>query len=205
MVKKAKIDILKNLPDIEIREIETQAEVQIAQLPVSGNKWALNKLLLIGAPALIVVLVITGALWFYLSRTVTSSVVQIKSVTPVAKIAEKQTTSGANLEKNAVIEPAKMNNAYFKDFVVELKDKTGKSKILMCDIVLDLKEGNNIAELESRKDVRNLIYQMAKGKNVVALRSIEERKKLKNELSAELNKLCGEGIQNVYFTNFVIM
>ena len=38
-------------------------------LPVSGGKWALNKLILIAAPAVIVVLVITGVLWFYLTRT----------------------------------------------------------------------------------------------------------------------------------------
>ena len=76
----------------------------------------------------------------------------------------------------------------------------------MCDVVFDVSEAGNIAELENREDIRNLIYQTATGKNALVLRSIEERKRLKKELLQEANKMLGDGIvKNVYFTNYVIM
>jgi flagellar basal body-associated protein FliL len=95
---------------------------------------------------------------------------------------------------------------YFNDFIIDLKDKAGKSKILMCDVVLDVNEEKNIARLERGQNVRNLIYQTAKGKNAVDLRSLEERKRLKKEIAVELNKIFGEDIvKNVYFTSFLII
>jgi flagellar basal body-associated protein FliL len=76
----------------------------------------------------------------------------------------------------------------------------------MCDVVLDVNEEKNIARLERGQNVRNLIYQTAKGKNAVALRSLEERKRLKKEIAVELNKIFGEDIvKNVYFTSFLII
>ena len=45
-----------------------------------------------------------------------------------------------------------------------------------------------------------------KARSAVALRSAEERKKLKKELVLELDKMLGEGsVKNVYFTNYLIM
>jgi flagellar basal body-associated protein FliL len=202
MVQKAKLDVLENLPELEIIEANAPTEVQDEPLPISREGWAFNKLLLIGAPALIVVLIIIGALWFFLSRTITS-VVKSKPGTSVAEI-EKKVTTGGNVP--AAVEPVKINTAYFKDFVIDLKDKTGKSKILLCDVAFNLSEEKSIADLENRKDIRNLIYQTVKGKNSIALKSLEERKLLKKELSQELNKMVGDGIvKNVYFINYLIM
>jgi flagellar basal body-associated protein FliL len=118
---------------------------------------------------------------------------------------EKKEAAG-NAAPLVAVESVKINKVYFKDFVIDLKDKAGKSRILMCDVVLDVNEEKNIAELERGQNVRNLIYQTAKGKNAVALKSMEERKRLKKELSVELNKMFGEGIiKNVYFTSFIIL
>jgi flagellar basal body-associated protein FliL len=202
MVQKAKLDVLENLPELEMVEANAPTEVQEEPLPISGEGWAFNKLILIGAPALIVVLIIIGALWFYLSRTITS-VVKSKPDTSVAEI-EKKVTAGVNIP--VAVESVKISTAYFKDFVIDLKDKTGRSKILLCDVAFNLSEGKNIAELENSKDVRNLIYQTVRGKNSVALKTIEERKLLKKELSQELNKMIGDGIvKNIYFINYLIM
>jgi flagellar basal body-associated protein FliL len=206
MVEKAKLDVLENLPDIELTDVKRQPEEQDeSSLSASGERWALNKLLLIGAPALIVVLVITGALWFYLTRS-DNTVTKLKSGTPAAMIENKKPVSAEKISTQATIEPVKANNIYFKDFIVDLKDKTGKSKILLCDVVFDVNEAEKIAELENRNDIRNLIYQTATGRNAVVLRSIEERKRLKKDLLQELNKILGDGVvKNVYFTNYVIM
>jgi hypothetical protein len=51
-----------------------------------------------------------------------------------------------------------MNKTYLKDFIIDLKDKTDKSKILMSDVAVDVSVGGNKVELENRKNVRNLIY-----------------------------------------------
>lgn len=206
MVEKAKLDILENLPDIEIADAEIQTEMQAEPFPLSGRKWALNKLFLLVVPALVAVLVvITGVLWFYLARTDTA-MTRLKSGTPAAMIENKESIKAEKISKQTASEPVKTNKAYFAGFIIDLKDKTGKSKILMCDVAVNVSEGGNAAELETRTDIRSLIYQAATGKNAGVLRSLEERKKLKNELLRELNKMLGDGIiKDVYFTNYVIM
>ena len=202
MVEKAKLDVLENLPDIEITDVKIQAEEQ--SFSVAQKKWALNKLFLMAAPAIIVVLVITGVLWFYLTRTVTTA--KLKSGTQVTAIEKKKTVNAEKISTQAPIERLKANNVYFNDFIIDLKDKTGKSKILMCDVVFDVSEADKIGDLENRSDIRSLIYSTATGRNAVVLRSIEERKRLKQELLQELNKMLGDGIvKNVYFTNYLIM
>ncbi len=203
MVEKAKLDVLENLPDIEITDIKIQSE-ELSLPVVVKEKWAFNKLFLIAAPALIVVLVITGVLWFYLTRT-DPKVAKIKSSPPVAAV-EKKSVQDEVIVAKAAIEPIKVNNVYFKDFIIDLKDRTGKSKILMCDVVFDVSDSVKIAELENRSDIRNIIYSTTTAKNAVVLRSIEERKRLKQEMMQELNKILGDGIvKSVYFTNYVIM
>lgn len=207
MVGKAKLDVLENLADIELPDANGQPGEQ--SFPVAKEKWALNKLLLIATPVVIVVLAITGVLWVYFTRT-DSTVTKRQSSTlaskPAVVIEKKKAANDEKISTPAAIEPVKANNVYFKDFIIDLKDKTGKSKILMCDLVFDVSEAGKIAELENRNDIRNMIYTTATGRNAVVLRSIEERKKLKQELLLELNKLLGEGIvKNIYFTNYVIM
>ncbi|MEI6610824.1 MAG: flagellar basal body-associated FliL family protein, partial [Deltaproteobacteria bacterium] len=94
----------------------------------------------------------------------------------------------------------------YKDFIIDLKDTSGRSKILVCDVAIDIMENENAAKLVNSKEVRKIIYRTAKGKSAVALRSLEERKRLKNEMAKELEKMLGEGvIKNVYFLNYIIM
>ena len=214
MVQKAKLDVLEKLPDAEIMDVMTQTEEPSElPLPASGGKWALNKLILIAAPTVIVVLVITGVLCFYLAQT-DNTVTKRQSGTRAdtlagtraAMIEKKRLQSAGAIITQTAIVPVKVNNAHFKDFIIDLKDKTGKSRILMCDVVFDVSEAGNIAELENREDIRNLIYQTVTGRNAVVLRSLEERKQLKKELLQEASKILGEGIvKNIYFTNYVIM
>ena len=64
---------------------------------------------------------------------------------------------------------AKINKISFKDFIVDLKDKAGRRRILLCDVVLDVDE-KNIAQLGREQNVRDLIYQTARGKNTVAFK-----------------------------------
>lgn len=209
MVQKAKLDTLENLPEIEIISEKIEPEVQEEVISISGEKWAFNKLLFIGAPVLLVVLVIAGAIWFFIFKTVMptpdlkqQAEVKVEKPEKIIEVAA-DTTPVKEPEK---VNLEKVNSVYFKDFMINLKDKTSRSRILMCDVVFDLNDEKNMAQLENNRDIRNVIYQTAKGKNAVVLKSIEERKRLKKEISQELDKMLGDGIvKNVYFTNFVIM
>jgi flagellar basal body-associated protein FliL len=205
MVQKAKLDILENIPDVttlDASAVEVQTTLEAPS--ISGEKWALNKLVIIGAPVLVVVLVIAGLVLFYSSGILTPIPKTQVAEAPLDVMENKENTV---LPSNRVIaEPEKANMVYCKDFIIDLKDKNGRSKVLLFDLAFDLNEEKIFSGLENRKDVRSIIYLAAKGRSAVALRSVEERKKLKTELSQELNKILGEGsVKNVYFTNYVIM
>jgi flagellar basal body-associated protein FliL len=199
MVQKAKLDILENLPELEI--IEASSDIQEESFPPLRGKWATNKLLLIGAPVLIGVFVLAGLLWFYVTQTPTiissPQIVNPDIIDDIKKGDVSAATAG---------EQDKQNTAYLKDFIIDLKDKNGKNRILLCDIAVDLNEEKDIAGLENNGDMRSIIYTTAKLRGAVALKSIEERRRLKKELLQEFNKMLGEGIvKNVYFTNYIIM
>jgi flagellar basal body-associated protein FliL len=201
MVQKAKLDLLENLPDIEV--MDTAIAVDDSPLtipPGSQERWAFNKLLFIGAPILIVLIVISAGAWFFLTQFVFTA--GRGKVAPVAvAVTEKNEVSVA-----PAADPVKMNMAYFKDFLIDLKDSKGKSKILICDVAFDISEEKNAAEIEGRTDLRNIIYNAARSKSIVNLKSIDDRKKFKKELAAEMIKMLGDGVvKNVYFTNYVIM
>lgn len=213
-MQKAKLDILENIPDIDITwagEIDKGTEIS----PISGKKWASNKLILLVSSLCLVVGLIAGGLWFYLTKNV-SLIHKDKIVVADSNNFDKEneeaikTTGGGTESGNTdtrVISPAeKVITLYFKDFIIDLKDTGGKSKILACDVAIDVSENKNVASLVNNKDVREIIYRTVKDRSAVALRSLEERKRLKNEMAKELEKMLGEGIiKNVYFTNYIIM
>ena len=63
-------------------------EKENSYLKKAVAELTLDKLILIGAPALVVVLVIIGVLWFYLARPDTN-ITRLKSDTPAAMIEKK--------------------------------------------------------------------------------------------------------------------
>jgi flagellar basal body-associated protein FliL len=214
-MQKAKLDILENIPDIEMIGERIEIEEVFKTPPISGKQWAGNKLILIISILGLVVLVIAGGVWFYLTESV---FLKNKEKVVVAegdnfgrqnedasKAADSETESG-NISVPVAPPADKVITIYYKDFIIDLKDTSGRSKILVCDVAIDIIENENAAKLVNSKDVRKIIYRAAKGKSAVALRSLEERKRLKNEMAKELEKMLGEGvIKNVYFINYIIM
>jgi flagellar basal body-associated protein FliL len=205
MAEKVKLDVIENFPEIDLTDIAIPDDPEM-QLPVNTEKWALNKLLVISLPVVIVVLIIIGLSWFYFTRTtnITAKRSQKKIAAPL-KLTDKK-FEDTDVENVLTAGPQEEADINFKDFLIDLKDKSGKSRILQCDFVLVVNAAENIAGLENREDIRNLIFQTTTGKSAVALRSIEERNNLKNELLQELNKMLGAGfIKKIYITNYVIM
>lgn len=212
-MKKAKLDIWEDIPDPE-------AEEQRAQIPLeqdsdiedgSERRWAVNKLLLIGAPIALVVLFVCGFLAFYLIRNISSApqtpTIISKALPEKAPQESPRTALPEVSGKDQAPAPHENTHIiYFKDFMIDLKDTRGNSYVLMCDIAFDLGEEQKNGQLEDQAVLRNIIYKTAQSRSVVALRSVEERKKLKTDLAFALDKILGDGrVKNVYFMNYFIM
>jgi len=214
-MQKAKLDILENIPDIEIAGEIIEIEEVFKISPISGKQWAGNKLILLISILVLVILGIAGGVWFYLTKSTFLKHKEKIVISEVDNFGRQSEDAGKTVDSAAesgntslpIAPPAdKVITIYYKDFIIDLKDTSGKSKILVCDVAIDVIENENAAQLVNNKDVRKIIYRTAKGKSAVALKSLEERKRLKNEMAKELEKMLGEGvIKNVYFINYVIM
>ena len=159
----------------------------------------------------IVVLFVCGFLAFYLIRNI-SSVPQtptiISKTLPEKAPPESLRTALPDVsgKDQSPALPESTNIIYFKDFIIDLKDARGNSYVLMCDIAFDLGQEQKNGQLEDTAVLRNIIYKTAQSRSVVALRSVEERKKLKKDLAFALDKILGDGrVKNVYFMNYFIM
>jgi flagellar basal body-associated protein FliL len=216
-VKKAKLDILEDIPGIELEMSGTQIPLTHGdEAPVeSGEKWAVNKLLLIGVPLALVALIVCGVLVYYLihkispdpqtqadiSKTSPQTVRQYPGRTLPETAGKKKNTGSQSLAL-----PEKKTILYLKDFIIDLKDANGNNHVLMCDVAFDIGGEQKHDQLENIEVLRNIIYRTTQARSVVALRSVEERKKLKKELASALGKILGEGsVKNVFFTNYFIM
>ncbi len=217
-MKKAKLDIWEELPGLEQDISEAQLALDNVTLDQdenqddsqveSGGKWAFNKLLLIGVPIALVMIIVCGILVFYLLHIGPQKPASIHKTTQQAagkilpEAARKQQIAGAQ----SLAVPEKMKIIYLKDFMIDLKDATGNNHVLMCDVVFDLGIEQRSDQLENITVMRNIIYKTAQSRSVVALRSVEERKKLKKEWAFEVEKILGQGsVKNVYLMNYFIM
>ena len=210
-MQKAKLDILENIPDIDTTGAQEEIEEVSEILPVSDKQWASNKLILLVSALVLAVLVLIGGVWFYLTKSASLKDKE-KIVSADGDNSGKgnkvigDATEINNIAPSVVPRSDKVITVYFKDFIIDLKDSGGKSKILVCDVAIEISENQDAAQLVNNKDVRSIIYLAAKGKSAVALRSLDERKRLKDEMTSELVKMLGEGvIKNLYFINYLIM
>ncbi len=195
MVQKAKLDIMENLPDIETDQEEPKKEelIPLETAAVKPEKWAFNKLLMILAPVGIIVIVIGASLWFLIAKVIYAP----QKEKPVIVAAVEEKTSRPAIE---------LKVAHVRDFMIDMKDKNGKARVLLCDLAFDVTEEKYIKELENRADVRGMIYRTARGKDPASLKSVNDRKNFKIELAKEAKSMLGQNvINNIYFTKYVIM
>lgn len=217
-MKKAKLDIWEDIPgvEIEISGDPTPLTHGIEAQDDSERKWAVNKLLIIAAPFVLIVLIACGLLVFYLIQNIspgshTPTIISKSGPQITAHQGSGQTLPEATdknqkvSSQNLILNP-KTTILYLKDFIIDLKDANGHSYVLMCDVVFDVVGEQNQGQLKDITAMRHIIYRTAQAKSAVALRSVEERSKLKKELAFELEILLGAGrVKNVYFMNYFIM
>jgi flagellar protein FliL len=200
MAKKATLDIL----DIKIDEVQKEEPADdlapetgvgdisgqpLRRLLALLGQWCRSRLfgfLLLGAALLITA---AAALVFLLHEGPPSKA----SVVPPKASAAGAATAAAS---KTILLPG---------FVVDLKDDRGLSRVIFCDVALDLERLQKGEAAGGWVESRNLIHAMLKRKKVRELLLPEDRKRLKIELKDQLNALLGENsIREVYFTRFEI-
>jgi flagellar basal body-associated protein FliL len=228
-VAKVKLDRLEQIPELEAATAVIDVELNPEEATVlPPRNWALNKLVLIAAPIAVLVILVAGGLWLFLKGTPdTASKAALK--------VKKEISSGVNIATPSQLEvgkdqisvkskealspvtkkitdvsgsavSVKVNTVHYKDFVIDIKSNSGKNNVLTCDVALEMAETPKLADPGSNTDVRKIIYRIIQSRSAIALRSQEERKKMKKEIVQELDKLLGAGvIQDVYFINYFIM
>jgi flagellar basal body-associated protein FliL len=87
-------------------------------------------------------------------------------------------------------------------FIIDLSDEHGHYKVLVCDIAIEVEPGKRMGE--NKAEVRKKIYNALKDKSMYILKTAGYHT-IKREMRDELNRIMGGGIQEVYFTKFVIL
>ncbi len=208
-MRKAKLDILETIPDLDI-SAGVIPEVDRGQDIKAPPRWAFNKLMMIGLPVLAALVLIAAAVVYLLfsgPTTKREAIVQ-HPATPSAEVGLAGSSSVSG-ETSSLDEPrgaARDNMVHIREFIIDLQDSAGKGRVLLCDVALDLEPGSDIQSLGPITDIRKVIYWTAQSRDAAALRSVAERRRLKEDLTRELQKLpAGKTIKNVYFTNYLIL
>ncbi len=192
MARKVKLDILENR---EERGDEQPEEIRLSTLseasdnlpaPVvrAGKKW-----IVIGAVGVSVCLIAVGTLLFVMrGGKDTATVLQLKQP-PVA-----------------MMKTIPRNISNFDNFVVDCRDGSGNLRVIMFALAVELAKPVNGDAIEDRVELRGAIYRLSKKKGVASLLSPEERRGLRNDIAAELDKQLGAGVvKTVYFTKFHVL
>jgi flagellar basal body-associated protein FliL len=189
MAKKVKLDI----PEIrrvrteeEPEEIDPSPPAEASDSPRPSTVWTGKKWILMGVVAVSVCLIAVGAVLFVMKT-------------------EKKNITSAPLKQPtvAITNPLQRN---FDNFVVDYRDGSGNVRIVMFAFAVELNKPVNGNAIEDRAELRGAIYTLSKKKSVASLLSPGDRKGLRNEIAAELERRLGAGVvKAVYFTNFYVL
>ncbi len=93
-----------------------------------------------------------------------------------------------------------------KDFILTLKDDKGNGRVMMCDLTFELYDGQEVRFKKNILEIRKIIYEKVRQKQVFSLLLPERKIALKEELNAELGNLLGKDVvKAIYFSKFVIL
>ncbi|MFA5183097.1 MAG: flagellar basal body-associated FliL family protein [Syntrophales bacterium] len=186
MKQKAQIDIL-DLPLIEGNDVPIDVTVDIETPPLREAKNTnRNKLYLVVTVAIITIITVAIAgyfIWFQKSEK-----------KPVASVVAPVTTG----QKSFV--------AVMDGFNVDVKDDKGVVRLLSCGFILELAPHEDGKALESRLEIRKLIFDILHKRRVGDLIRNDEKKEIKKEITDGVNRLLGaEKVRDIYITKFVLL
>ncbi|MBN1381542.1 MAG: flagellar basal body-associated FliL family protein [Deltaproteobacteria bacterium] len=199
MVKKVKLDILdidlddeqeassvENIP-LEKNDSDQQGDNQTeagAFLPKIGGAWVQKPFwgIVIGAVSLVLLAGTGLSVWLL-----------CQDDTPVAIQQTKQGVTRPSTVK-------KGNIALFEGFVIDLKDEKSNTRIVLCDVGIELKGVRDTCAIENRGDARKVIYIFLQNRKLNEILGTAERNRLKEDLKKEMNRFFGEELVNsIYF------
>jgi len=197
MKQKAQIDVL-DLPFIEGTEAPTEIKdfsvdteeppvegEEASPLPEEGNKTKKTLLWIASLSAIAVITVVIAGyfIWFYQSEK--------KTLVPVV-------ATGTPGQKSFM--------AVVDDFNVDVKDDKGNTRLLSCGFLLEMAPHEDGKSLESRLEIRKLIFDTLHKRRVSDLIRNDEKKAIKKEITDGVNRLLGaEKIKETYITKFLLL
>lgn len=87
-------------------------------------------------------------------------------------------------------------------FIIDLSDEHGNYRVLVCDIAIEMDSDKRIGE--NKAEVRRKTYNALKSKSTHVLKTAGYNA-IKKEMRDELGRILGGGVQEVYFTKFVLL
>jgi hypothetical protein len=93
---------------------------------------------------------------------------------------------------------------YFNDFIFPVKDERGESRMLLCDIVLELNEGEVIHE--DRTGIRKIIFGASRSVGPASADIREMKQRLSVIIKDAVNKSVGRAVvKDVQMTTFLLL
>lgn len=93
---------------------------------------------------------------------------------------------------------------YFEDFIFPVYNETGKCRVLLCDIVLELNEGMNVSG--ERQQLRKLLFRTSQSLS----HGVEDIRNMKQQLCDRIKNAVNEAIgkdavKDVQMTRFLLL
>jgi len=154
-------------------------------LPAEKNKIP-KKLIWIAASSIVAITMIVGTayfVWFHQSEK--------KIVVPVM-------ATGISGQKSFM--------AVMDNFNIDVKDDKGSIRLLSCGFMLEMAPNEDGKQIESRLEIRKLIFDTVHKRMVSDLIKNEEKKAIKKEITDGVNRLLGaEKVKETYITKFLLL
>ncbi len=194
MKQKAQIDIL-DLPLIEDEEITTDITVgskpaliegsETPSLPEVINKNK-KKLYWIASSSIIIIVIVVLAGYFnWLHKS------EKKTMVPVV-------VAGTQLQKSFM--------AVMDNFNIDVKDDKGNTRLLSCGFLLEMAPQEDGKSIESRIEIRRLIFDTVHKRTVSDLIRNDGKKAIKKEITEGVNRLLdAEKVKETYITKFLLL
>ena len=188
MKQKAQIDIIDvTVPDSDLVSVVDEQPMP-PEAPVSEKPHGKRKRLIwLAAGLAIFAFAALGSLWYFTVGPSPSARQEEKKAVPIKGV--------------SVPEKLRLEN-----FFVAVYDDRGQARILRCSLVLDIETEARQALLDKEVTIREKIYRIIGQRSVALLLSPDEKKRLKKDITDDLNSFLGQTlVKEVYFDQYILL
>lgn len=199
MAKKAKLDVLEigpKEPEVDSQAVEAAAESGEGESSgeIAGGAILSGILERARRPLFRIILIVI--VFLGLAVGIMSGFYQ--------KMDEEAANGHVKRAGPAIPLPPPKPGAIFEGIVVDQKDEKGNTRIVFCDVAIEMDDKKRAGEVKGdRADARIAIYAVLNKEPAQEGLTPEGRGRLKEKLKSELNGLFGENlVKEVYFTRY---